>query len=447
MARKNSSRLFENRLYFGEENFVQMSENKAGGEAQLSTLSTLSEQLEKLEKIFSVDNPSEHSSVKKAKKHGIKRLFSLGSAAQSSSRFNANKDGGEGEITRSTSLPKTFRSPLTSLNNVSVVRSRSMTHKLIKKDEHFEVGVRETIKSQSNIESDLMHLYQNSDAPNGSFPDKRPPPCPTTRLLTSRTPTRHHGFKGRPHVLHKLCKWNEFNFRVNNCVIVFSKECDVTVSWAGYFQKFLRVNQFTNVNLQPVEEFSVLSEELKIGNPKAEADLARIEEETHHSKCHVIIIDESMLKWVYKNSSLILGKLFISETTLGLFLGVEYQDVRTEHKASLLTYPQWKKMKICRDDQFADQFHDNVKSILGRLYSIKPPNCFSEDVPENNRVTFSLWPEKITVCQRRALLSLSSPISQSDKIDVIACSLELESKDAGEGSSLLFFATHIRFHC
>ena len=88
-----------------------------------------------------------------------------------------------------------------------------------------------------------------------------------------------------------------------------------------------------------------------------------LEERTYHARCHLIIIGSSLLDWVYKNPSLIVGNLFgvvnISSNdsnittgtcnTIGLLLGVTPKDVKTEHRAALITFPQWHLMYIVEE--------------------------------------------------------------------------------------------------
>ena len=111
-----------------------------------------------------------------------------------------------------------------------------------------------------------------------------------------------------------------------------------------------------------------------------------LEERTYHAKCHLVIVGYHFLEWVYRNPSLIVGTLFGSVnigknelntdigigSTIGLLLGVTAKDVKTEHKAGLISFPQWNLMNIEEEksvnESRTSEPTENKESFSKRLF-------------------------------------------------------------------------------
>ena len=110
--------------------------------------------------------------------------------------------------------------------------------------------------------------------------------------------------------------------------------------------------------------------------------MVELEVRTYHAKCHLVIVGYQFLEWVYRNPSLIIGTLFgninigpnesnpnISTSTIGLLLGVTAKDVKTEHRAALLTFPQWNVMDI--EEEKVHEETQNPESEMTPSFSVR----------------------------------------------------------------------------
>ena len=206
-----------------------------------------------------------------------------------------------------------------------------------------------------------------------------------------------------------------------------------------------------------------------------------------------MIVGYHFLEWVYRNPSLIVGTLFENQSTgpslcsdayfsrtIGLLLGVTAKDVKSQHRAALLTFEHWVLMEIVEDGR-ENGLHDNEigtnevsfsMRLLNATMNIvkrpsegkKEPPCQAPPIshtlpkspsstslpkiatkfsrissstkPMNSNLypTFRIWPDECdTVCinalQKKILILLSHCLSQStDEVECYFICIEKKIK-------------------
>ena len=299
----------------------------------------------------------------------------------------------------------------------SVCRSRSSVTHQISKNNNGQQASSFSSKSPPSVER--MHLYPIPDA---SVRDKPPQPPPVAVVGRHR---RAHA----QHVLHRHCHLEALNGGIRKMdaavVIVYSKLCQVSCQWASYLRLVLAADGNASVELQDVQHIGRLVGQL----PASKTELTDIEEKTHHAACQVVVVDETLLNWIYGNPSMMLGHLFRPERTLGLLLGVRASDVKPEHRAALLTFSEWKLLRLEEDmpgkAPFSSVFLDAVRSTSssGMMTHVQQNMSIPTQPPPPTPIqgmTFTLWPSALGATDTKFLVLTSKSISPLSTVKVNA---------------------------
>ncbi len=202
-------------------------------------------------------------------------------------------------------------------------------------------------------------------------------------------------------------------------VLLHSGRCQVSKDWCQYIKRFFTANplgETYSVELQEVEEFSKCLSE---GNAQR---LLRIEERARHAHAQVMIVAPDLLNWIQRWPNIVTGRyldplywkktpfclhvcLFVLSRSkrqadrhclhipflitqlyfclphagrvvedfkvLILLLGVAESDVEVVHRASLLSFPNWRKLSVAPNSQrFIEEM---IQEIQRTLRHNKPP--------------------------------------------------------------------------
>ncbi len=108
-----------------------------------------------------------------------------------------------------------------------------------------------------------------------------------------------------------------------------------------------------------------MAELLSVGGESAEKRLAVIEESLRHASAQVIVLGPDMLSWITRYPGLAVGGLLDEEHLLCLLLGVDAAKVHSEHRATLPTFPAWRKIPVVANSHaFAEKIFGEVTSIV-----------------------------------------------------------------------------------
>ena len=220
-------------------------------------------------------------------------------------------------------------------------------------------------------------------------------------------------------------------------LLVYSRACTGSLEWARYlhklFSELCRARSRLAVRHLPVEDL-------------ASALPGRLEAEILNSRLQVVVVSPVFLQWVYRNPSLLVGRLLQQDRVIALLLGVREEQggwailpgnlfqptilVLPEHRSSLLSFPQWVHLEARDHDlefvQTVLYFSTQVLSatylyrtvtispqILQRTEARPPPPVAQESL------AFTVFPRKVTESQPRAVLMLDRPLAGRAAVRVL----------------------------
>ena len=187
-------------------------------------------------------------------------------------------------------------------------------------------------------------------------------------------------------------------------LLLYSRHCSGSVEWARYLHKLFTELSRNKSRLQ-VRHLPV--EDLSCHLP------TRMEADLFNARLQLVIVSPVFLQWVYKNPAQLVGRILQQDRVIALLLGVREEQVTTEHRSSLISFPQWVHLEARDHDlEFVQTVLYFSSQILQRTdHRAAPVSAES--------LAFTLFPRKVTEGQNKVVVMLDKPLTARSNIRLL----------------------------
>ena len=192
--------------------------------------------------------------------------------------------------------------------------------------------------------------------------------------------------------------------RQDSVLLLYSRHCSGSIEWAKYLHK-LFTELSKNKSKLTVRHLPV--EDLSCHLP------TRMESELFNARLQLVIVSPLFLQWIYKNPAQLVGRLLQQDRVIALLLGVREEQVLSEHRSSLISFPQWVHLEA-RDHDL--EFVQTVLYFSSQILQ-RTENTRKHQTAES--LSFTLFPRKITESQNKVVVMLDKPVSARSNIRVV----------------------------
>ena len=184
---------------------------------------------------------------------------------------------------------------------------------------------------------------------------------------------------------------------------MYSRYCNGSIEWAKYLHKlFTELSRHKGrlmVKHLPVEDMTCLLP-------------AKLESEIYNARLQLVIVSPLFLQWVYKNPNQLVGRLLQQDRVIALLLGVREEQVLSEHRSSLISFPQWVHLEARDHDlEFVQTVLYFSTQILQRTEARLPVTAES--------LFFTLFPRKVTENQNKVVIMFDKPLNARSTLRVV----------------------------
>ena len=139
---------------------------------------------------------------------------------------------------------------------------------------------------------------------------------------------------------------------------------------------------------------------------------AKLESEIYNARLQLVIVSPLFLQWVYKNPNQLVGRLLQQDRVIALLLGVREEQVLSEHRSSLISFPQWVHLEARDHDlEFVQTVLYFSTQILQRTEARLPVTAES--------LFFTLFPRKVTENQNKVVIMFDKPLNARSTLRVV----------------------------
>lgn len=130
-------------------------------------------------------------------------------------------------------------------------------------------------------------------------------------------------------------------------------------------------------------------------------------------KLQIVILCPQFLHHIYENPgpAMTLGRLLQPDRVLAMLLGVEESAVTEQHRAALISYPQWQHIPVKDQDQTCvSKFLQEALDIMTRVWR--------QQTLRTEKALFSVMPKKVKEDQNKVIVLLNESIEKEDKLKI-----------------------------
>lgn len=195
-------------------------------------------------------------------------------------------------------------------------------------------------------------------------------------------------------------------------VLLYSRHCSGAVEWAKYLHKLYT-------------ELSKHKGKLRVRHLPVE-DMAEcmlpphIEEEICQSRLQLVLLSPTLLQFLYRHPSLMMGRLLHPDRVIAIMLGVRDGQITHQHRSSLVSFSQWIHLEAKDHDL---EFVQTVLYFSTQILQRTSSNKRSLSSYTNNRILtrpesnlFHIHPRKVSESQNKILVIFESPQSARSKM-------------------------------
>lgn len=139
-----------------------------------------------------------------------------------------------------------------------------------------------------------------------------------------------------------------------------------------------------------------------------------MESELFNARLQLVIVSPLFLQWIYKNPAQLVGRLLQQDRVIALLLGVREEQVLSEHRSSLISFPQWVHLEA-RDHDL--EFVQTVLYFSSQI--LQRTDASSRQPQTSESLSFTLFPRKITESQNKVVAMLDKPLSARSTVRVV----------------------------
>lgn len=195
---------------------------------------------------------------------------------------------------------------------------------------------------------------------------------------------------------------------MDDILIVSSQHSQAAALWVNYLQVcFTQINK--SRNKPPFKIMCVYLED--VVGPQVVPHA--IEAKMMGVKLQIVILCPQFLHHIYENPgpATTLGRLLQPDRVLAMLLGVEDSAVTEQHRAALISYPQWQHIPVKDQDQTSvSKFLQEALDIMMRVWR--------QQTLRTEKALFSVIPKKVKEDQNKVIVLLNEPIEKEDKLRI-----------------------------